>query len=272
MEKIKQALEKARQTRAAKRTIRTESTQRKPPDTSLDTQITYTQTRVIEPSKVELRQKRIILGDEQDAVSTAYKILRTHVLQRLTANQWRTLVITSPTERNGKTLTAINLAISLAKDTNHSVLLADLDLRRPSVKHYFIEKSHPGISEYLVGDVKLNKVLFNPGIDRLVILPGNHSFTNSSEMLSSPRMVKLVEELKNRYANRIIIFDMPPLLSCDDVIAFSPYIDAIILVVEEDRTRKDDLKRAYELIKDRDLLGTVLNKSDNRTSVYGYYR
>jgi Mrp family chromosome partitioning ATPase len=145
-----------------------------------------------------------------------------------------------------------------------------LDLRRPTIKHYFLEKAHPGISEYFTDDAKLNDILFNPGIERLVILPGNHSFTNSSETLSSPKMVKLVEELKGRYPNRIILFDMPPLLSCDDVIAFSPYIDAIMLVIEEGGTRKDDLKRAYELISEKNLIGTVLNKSQDRVSAYGY--
>jgi Mrp family chromosome partitioning ATPase len=151
------------------------------------------------------------------------------------------------------------------------VLLADLDLRRPMVKHYFMDEKHPGISEYLMDDTDLTDVLFNPGIERLLILPGNHSFTNSSETLSSPKMVKLVEELKSRYPNRIIIFDMPPILSCDDVIAFSPYIDSLLLVVEEGGTRKDDLKRAYDLIADKNLIGTVLNKSDDRISAYGYY-
>jgi Mrp family chromosome partitioning ATPase len=84
-------------------------------------------------------------------------------------------------------------------------------------------------------------------------------------------MVRLVEELKSRYANRIILFDMPPLLSCDDVIAFSPYVDAIMLVVEEGGSRKDDLKRAYDLIAEKNLVGTVLNKSEDRISAYGYY-
>jgi Mrp family chromosome partitioning ATPase len=151
------------------------------------------------------------------------------------------------------------------------VLLGDLDLRRPGIQHYFVNEEHLGISDYLVDDANINDILINPDIERLVILPGNHSFTNSSEMLSSPKMVRLVEELKGRYANRIILFDMPPLLSCDDVIAFSPYVDAIMLVVEEGGTRKDDLKRAYDLIAEKNLVGTVLNKSEDRISAYGYY-
>ncbi|MCU7862092.1 MAG: hypothetical protein KZQ86_20215 [Candidatus Thiodiazotropha sp. (ex Lucinoma kastoroae)] len=107
-------------------------------------------------------------------------------------------------------------------------------------------------------------------MERLVILPGNKPFANSSEMLSSPKMVQLVEELKNRYPNRIVIFDMPPLLSCDDMIAFSPYIDAVILVVEEGGTLKDELKRAFELLDRANIIGTVLNKSSDNNATYSY--
>ncbi|MET0045354.1 MAG: exopolysaccharide biosynthesis protein, partial [Candidatus Thiodiazotropha sp. 6PLUC3] len=96
-------------------------------------------------------------------------------------------------------------------------------------------------------------------------------FVNSSEMLSSPKIVQLVEELKNRYPNRIIIFDMPPLLSCDDMIVFSPYIDAVMMVVEEGVTRKDELKRSYELLEKTNVIGSVLNKSRDKSTVYGYY-
>jgi capsular exopolysaccharide synthesis family protein len=268
MEKIKKALELARQARGSNYAGSVLNRQRPRTDTPLENKIHYSQTKTIELSKEKLREKRVILGDEHDAVSTSYKVLRTHVLQRMKVNHWKTLAITSPTEGNGKTLTAINLAISLARDINHSVLLMDLDLRHPSIHEYFFDKTHPGLSEYLIDDAELNDILFNPGIDRLVILPGNHTLTNSSEMLSSPKMVKLVEELKGRYPNRITIFDMPPLLSCDDVLAFLPYTDAIMLIVEEGGTRKDDLKRAYDLIAEKNLIGSVLNKSEDRVSDY----
>ncbi|MCG8012053.1 MAG: CpsD/CapB family tyrosine-protein kinase, partial [Candidatus Thiodiazotropha weberae] len=170
-----------------------------------------------------------------------------------------------------KTLTAINLAISMAREVNHSVLLVDMDLRRPSVQDYFVDERLPGISEYLQNEKDLNEILFNPGLDRMVVLPGNKSIENSSEMLSSPKMVDLVTELKKRYPNRIVIFDLPPLLSCDDVIAFSPYIDALMLVVSEGETLKKDLVRSYELLSTRNIIGTVLNKSNEECSNSSYY-
>jgi capsular exopolysaccharide synthesis family protein len=272
MEKIKQALERARDTRTS--TVsggKHHKLVKKTSKSKFVSNITYTKTKLVKVSEEKLREKRVIVGDTNNAISDQYKLLRTHVLQRLKANQWNSVAITSPNEGCGKTLTSINLAINLAREVNHTVLLVDLDLRHPSIQSYFFEEAQPGISEYLTKDMELSDILFNPNIQRLVILPGNKSFANSSEMLSSPKMVQMVEEIKNRYPNRIVIFDMPPLLLCDDMIAFSPYIDAIMMVVEEGGTLKDDLKKAYELINDKNLIGTVINKSKETTTTRGYY-
>ena len=220
MIKITKALERARK----ERTIAQPQHSRAinfTPEPLADSKITYTKTRNIEVSKQALRDKRVIAGNENDPISDAYKVLRTHVHQRLRAHNWNVLAVTSPTIGNGKTLTAINLAISLARDHNYSVLLVDMDLRSPSIHRYFFTDEQLGISEYLTDNTELSEILFNPGIERLVVLPGNKSFTNSSEMLSSPKMVKLVEELKTRYPSRIVIIDMPPILACDDMLAFS---------------------------------------------------
>ena len=276
MEKIKQALERARQ----ERTTSSEPEQRreeKPTggrdsarSTPLETRIEYSKTRTIEASVERLREKRIIVGQKNDAISDAYKFLRTHVLQRMRANGWNALAITSPMDGNGKTVTAINLAINLAREVNQTVLLVDLDLRRPSIRGYFVDEKIPGISDYLLADRELSEILFHPGLERLVILPGDKSFANSSEMLSSPKVVQLVEELKTRYPSRLVLFDMPPLLTCDDVLTFLPNIDAVMLVVEEGETKKAELARAYDLLQNTNVIGTVLNKSVGSGSAYGY--
>jgi exopolysaccharide/PEP-CTERM locus tyrosine autokinase len=271
MEKIKQALERARVARTTnsspdKKILRSPR-ERIPVDVQ---KIVYTQTKSVNFSMEESREKRVIVGETSDSISDQYKVLRTQVIQRMKANKWNTIAITSPTEGCGKTLTSINLSISLAREVNHSVLLVDMDLRRPNIHTYFYSDEQPGIRDYLVNGKELSEILFNPGLDRLVILPGSKSIDNSSEMLSSPKMVQLVSELKSRYPNRLVIFDMPPLLSCDDMLAFSPYIDAVIVVVEEGSTRKNDLKRAYELLDKSNVLGVVLNKSKDSNTV-GYY-
>ncbi|MES9950280.1 MAG: CpsD/CapB family tyrosine-protein kinase [Candidatus Thiodiazotropha sp.] len=262
MEKIKQALDRAGVARAIEeKDIKRHTLLQHTSDSDEMSRIIYTTTKTFKISKDKLREQRVIASDSNDYITDQYKVLRTQVLQRLKTNHWNSLAVTSPNEGSGKTLTAINLAISLAKEVNHSVLLVDMDLRRPTIHNYFFYERQLGISEYLTGNNELSEILVNPGIDRLVILPGNESFANSSEMLSTPKMVRLVEELKSRYPNRIVIYDMPPLLSCDDMIAFAPYVDAVMLVVEDESTRKDELKRSFDLIKNYSVIGTVLNKS-----------
>jgi capsular exopolysaccharide synthesis family protein len=236
-----------------------------------EVKINYTKTATVSVDAARLRANRIILTQEQDTIADAYKVLRTHVLQRMRTNGWKTLAVTSPMEGNGKTLTAINLGISLAQEVNQTVVLVDLDLRRPALAKYLLEKPARGISDYLTEGTDLADILIHPGIERLTVLPGNHSFTQSSEMLSSPRMIQLVEELKTRYRDRLTLFDMPPLLASDDVLAFLPHLDAVMLVVEDGKTTKDQLTQAYQLLGDKHIIGTVLNKSSDSSSAGGYY-
>jgi protein-tyrosine kinase len=274
MERIKQALERAREQRAdpfpAPPGQATYHRKRDHTPAVAPVEIVYTQTRQLEVDPDYLRRNRVI-SSHADPVAAPYKILRTKVLQRMRANNWRSLAITSPTEGCGKTLTSINLAISIAREVNQTVLLVDLDLKRPQVQRYFTEEEQPGISDYLLQDKPVAELLFNvKGYDRLVILPGRTSVTHSSEMLSSPPMAALIEEMKSRYPSRLVLLDMPPILSCDDVIAFSPHIDAVLLVAVDGETDEGDLKRAAEMLEKVNLLGIVLNKSAAPNSGYYY--
>ena len=237
---------------------------------SSPSEIVYTQTRRVELSRAHLERNRIVSGLESKEGGT-YKLLRTQVLQRMRLNHWRTLAITSPREGAGKTVTAINLAISLAREVNQTVLLVDFDLRRPRLRAYLTADKMPGVGEYLLQDVPLTELFFHPqGIDRLVVLPGSVEFQDSSEMLSSPKVISLAEELKSRYESRLVLFDLPPVLDTDDVLAFSPYFDAALLVIEENVTSKDDITRSVQLLKQQsNLLGTMLNKASAADA--GYY-
>ena len=241
------------------------------PPLAAGSRIAYTETKTVRLQPERLKARRILAGNGRDPAAAAYKVLRTQVLQRMRANQWNTLLVTSPTEGDGKTLTAINLAISLAGNVDHTVLLVDLDLLQPGLYGYLSSEPAPGLSDYLTGRKGLSDILVHPGIERLVILPGNEHFAHSSEILSSPAFVQLVEELKTRYPDRLVLFDMPPMLACDDVLAFAPYVDAVMLVIEEGKTTKDELRRCYELLENTNILGTVLNKADVTGSAIGSY-
>ncbi len=270
MEKIKQALERARaaQQGGAQTTAPVTPAPGEPHDSAMEQRITYSQTRVAKIKPSVLRKHRALTGDVNDAALTAFRMLRTQVLQRLVANQWNALAITSPGPGQGKTLTAVNLALSLAREVNYTVLLVDLDLRNPGVHKCFGLKPEYGISDYILHARPLSEILINPDIERLVILPGREAIANSSETLSSPKMVQLVEELKNRYPSRLVLFDLPPILSADDALAFSPYADASLLVIEEGKTSRDELEHAIGLLQGTHLLGTVLNKSHEKITPY----
>jgi len=153
------------------------------------------------------------------------------------------------------------------------VLLADLDLRRPRVGWYFgLEHEEPGIADFLQGQATVEELLINPGFDRLVLLPGSTSFDDASELLTSPRMVELLEELKHRYHSRFVLADLPPLLSADDAIAVLPHLDAALLVVEDGVTTAEQIAECKRLLADTPLVGVVLNKSEvaNQGAYYGY--
>lgn len=261
MERIKKALELARQSRMQDQgTVRTGESS--PPRLADRQPIDIDGAKIQVPADV-LEYHRIVSGLQDRALMAPYKMLRTQVLQRMQQSQWTTLAVTGPRENVGKTLTAVNLAVSLASSSNHAVFLVELDLRRPSIHTVFGYQPEYGIAEHLLDSIPIEKVAFSPGVERLTVIPGTRALEHSSELLSSPAMQQFVEQLKGRDARRLCIFDLPPVLMSDDVLAFSPLVDALLLVVEDGKTTREDLNRSLELIADLHLIGTVLNKSED---------
>jgi protein-tyrosine kinase len=211
-----------------------------------------------------------VVTDEQSGASAAYKMLRTRVLQRMRRNGWKTLAVTGTCPEEGKSLTAINLAINLARDVGTSVVLVDMDLRKPSINRHLGVSWRYGVGDYLRGSVSLQKVAVNPGIDRLAVVLGERPFQNSSEMISSPRTAELVEQVKQG-EGRIAVFDMPPVLASDDMLAFSPLVDAVLLVLAQGKTKQADLAPARELLQHMNLVGVVLNQCSDDVAPYYYY-
>jgi len=282
MERIKQALERAERDRTGTEqkvtqavdteVVNPEVSQSEVSESAMPTDdmstMRFNRTRVIDVPADVLEKNRLVAAMPEHELTDAYRILRTRVLQTMNSNRWTALAITSPATGSGKTLTSINLAISLARELNRTVLLADFDLRNPSIHKYFGAEPELGLSDYLFHDAQLEDILFSPSIERLAVLPGRETVHNSSEMLRSPKMISLVEELKHRYAERLVIFDLPPILAVDDALAFAPYTDAMLMVAEDGGTQRDDLETALRILKDTPLIGTVLNKSRSPDSRY----
>lgn len=223
--------------------------------------VEYTKTKHLNLSDEELKSRHLVAGLAHDSRSEPYRQLRSQILKKMRDEGWRSLAITSPTHGNGKTLTALNLAISLSQEVNQTVMLVDLDLRNPGVaKTLGVENTHKGIVDSIMGDTPLEEILINPGYNRLVIAPGTPQGNHTSEILSSPSMKQLQSELYHRYEDRIIIFDLPALLDSDDALVFAPSSDATLLVVEDGGSKKEELERAVHLLRDCNLVGTVINK------------
>lgn len=203
-------------------------------------------------------ERRPLIGAE---ANSAYNLLRTRIVRRLQENGWNTVAITSPSRKSGTTLTAINLAISIARNFSHTVLLVELDLVNPSFHQILGIKQREGVVDYLLRDVPISEIILNPGVDRLVVIPAGSPVTNSSELLSSFKMNRMVEQLKICYEHPIILFDLPSVLSIDDAMAFSPFVDCVLLVVEEGQTRVNNVRRAIDYLKSTNILGIVLNRS-----------
>jgi protein-tyrosine kinase len=232
--------------------------------------VDYSQTQTIPVPEEILRRNRLLTAQSEDVLLQAYKVLRSRVLKRMQQEDWRTLAVTSPRQGEGKTLTAINLGISIAMKSDITVLLVDLDFRRPSLARYFAIEPGVGVTDYLVDKVKLRDALINPGIERLVIFPQRDRTAGGSELLSSQKMNDMVRELRHRYESRIIIFDMPPAFVGDEVLTFSNIADTTLLVVEEGKTREQDIHLVYQHLEGTDIIGTVLNKSRDSEDTYGY--
>ena len=235
----------------------------------LPAEIVYTTTRIFRPEANALEAKRVINPSNNDAAAAAFRMLRTQVVQRMDENGWRSLAILSPGTHDGKTTTAINLAINLANDRRHTVLLVDCDLRRPTIGARLGINPELGIDDLLQGDASVEQCLYHPeGFDRLVILPARAPLAGASEALSGPRGRELVADLMSRYPERIIVFDLPPVLGTDDALAFLPLLECGLVVVAERATRRDDLMRCMELLRKTPVLGTVLNKASDIDSGY----
>ena len=219
-------------------------------------------TAAVDPDAME--RNRVLLRMHDVAVSRAYKIMRTRVLHRMQANNWHTLGVTGTSAGEGKTTTAVNLALALAQDPNAWVYLVDLDLQRPQLGAYLGMSYEYGLTDFLTGQAELDQIVYDIGIKRLAVVPNASPVETSSEHLLSARMADFINALEAQTPRRIIILDMPPLMVSDDVLAFAPRVDSFLLVVSQGLTARRTLANAKEVLSEMNLLGVVLNRSTER--------
>jgi capsular exopolysaccharide synthesis family protein len=263
MDRIQEALKKAEEKRSATAKGGGRANSARPTDqmeSEDHSSIEYSNTKTISVSRKEMLDNRLVAGIKGHPQSDLFRVLRTKVLHRIRNDGINTVAVTSPTKGCGKSMVAANLAVSLSLEVNHTVLLVDLDMRNPSVHKYFGFKPEHGLVDHLAGDVELSSLLVHPGIERLVLLPSGKAIQHSSELISTPEMANLIDDITNRYTSRIIIFDLPPLLHIDDALIFLPKVESSVLVVEEGVSTPAEVRESIRYLENANLLGTVYNK------------
>lgn len=220
----------------------------------------YTRSRNVQLDPDRLRRNRCV-GLFSDAPEIEpYKVLRTQIQQQARSRGWNSIMITSARPGEGKSLTAINLALTFAKEFDQTVLLVDADLRRQQVQDLLGFESPYGLADYLMDDRSVSDLIVWPGIEKMTIISGGRTIQDSAELLGCPRMRDLVLEMKRRYDDRYVLYDVPAVLTGADAIAFAPLVDAILLVVAEGETNMEDVRKAFELLPKDKILGFVMNQ------------
>lgn len=212
-----------------------------------------------------------IISNEQDPVLAAYRILRTRVLQKMEAEGYRTLAVVSPNSGAGKTVTAINLAIAIGSKANSRAMLADLDFYRPSVARYLGLKEAPSILDFFEGKKPLRDVTVRPDLPDMLVAANERVSRRGAEYLTSRSVDEMITRGLGEFGAQVMIFDLSPLLGCDDSIAFLPKVDCALMIAASGNTKESDLKDAMRLLGKTKLIGTVLNKAPAGSAPGAYY-
>jgi non-specific protein-tyrosine kinase len=234
----------------------------------------YSESTNIELNTETILNNRCVCIEPNSPEIDCYKVLRTKIQLLTRQKGWNTVMITSPQPAEGKTLTSVNLALTFSKVYNQTVLLVDCDLRHQNVHKVLGFQSNLGLTNYLLKDQPLEEIIIWPGVDKLTLISGGRTINNSSELLGSPQMKALIQEMKSRYKDRYVIFDTSPVLISDDAISLAHCIDGIVMVVEEGHTSMKDVKKALEMLPQEKFLGFVLNRQKGALGdkYYGYYK
>ena len=273
MDPIKHAMELARAAESAPRHGAVTGSPDGFPEVSrprpLDAQI-----RDVRLNADHLEANRIVAHGAPSQQGRYYDMLRTQVLQEMDKKSWQFLAVTSPTAACGKTVTACNLAMSIARLPERSVLLVDLDLRKPMIADYLGVSGNGGVLSVLEGRATLSSTVFQASIgpNRFLVLPGSVSSPGSSEWMASQTMSTLLQTIKRDFRSRIVIFDLPPMLLGDDVISILPRMDAVLLIAGVGSTSVSDIKECQKHLQRTPVVRVVVNKAtETAGSYYGYY-
>lgn len=286
MEQIKQAVERAKASEIGDRLrpIAAPQTSVASPQPPISPSLTPTKEPLAEQPRVvphfrevnldrrQLEKNRIIAHNASDPRSKSFDMLRTQVLQAMDQKNWHFLAVTSPTAGCGKTVTSINLALSIARQPERSALLVDLDLQRPAVANYLGIKCQHGLQGILEGRSTLADVMVRTHIDNceLMVLPTEAPTVHSSELISSRTLGTMLQDIRRVFRSRTVIFDMPPILQGDEVLAALPRIDCVLLVTAAGVSTQHQVLECNKHLQSSEVIRLVLNRASEPAGGYYY--
>jgi polysaccharide biosynthesis transport protein len=219
---------------------------------------------------VRQRPEMVSLTASSSIIAEAYRSLRTALLLSTPGSPPKTIMVTSPKAKEGKTTTVCNLALSLAQ-SGKSVVIVDCDLRRPRIRKIFSQNGHRGLSEYLTGQLSLDEIIETSEVPNLCIVNAGTVPPNPCELLGSERMSEAIEVLRETFD--LVLIDTPPLMSVTDPLMLAPLVDGVVLVTHGGKSPPeilDKARRSLEMVRSR-VLGVVINNVNIHSGDYTYY-
>lgn len=222
------------------------------------------------PDASLLKRNRIVTTGEVQEGTAQFDILRTKILQQMRAQGWRRLAITSPTPSCGKTTTALNLAYSLARQSDLRVVLCEMDLRRPALARMLGIKDERDFVATLCGEADFASQAVRIG-QNLAVGANRQTVRNASELLQSASVTEAIAKIEAQYEPSILLFDMSPLMVSDDVMAFVGQTDCALLVAAAGTTTISQIDTCErDLASQTNILGVVMNKVRYMEADAGY--
>jgi receptor protein-tyrosine kinase len=280
MSTIEKALAKQKMAQQERKHTAQNSVVEKPTSETIESALLYTSNDVLQLDKSELEKRGFLIDNgTRKSIKDEFRQIKRKLIGNAFGAASKTLhhsnliMVSSSKPNEGKTFISINLALSIALEQDKTVLLIDADVLRPSINRELGFGAVPGLIEYLLGQKNdISEIMYSTNIDKLKIIPAGEPHHLSNELLASDRMESLASELAERYPDRIVIFDCPPLIGVTETLVLANLMGQALVVVEESKTQIEDIKKATKNLNEDLALGLVLNKAiRSHQDMYGYY-
>jgi protein-tyrosine kinase len=215
----------------------------------------------------------VTYNDPRSPIAEEFRKMKSTLINLAQGQGKRSLMITSSLGGEGKSVTTINLAITLAQEFDHTVLMVDADLRKPTLHRFLGVPAAPGLSDCLLDGLNPSEVIIRTGLGKLSFLPAGREVENPAELLASDRMRQLMQQMHRRYPDRFLLMDTPPILPVAEARILSNLVDGVIFVVREGAVGMSDLQEALDGVQREKVLGIVYNnvRPESLQGRYNYY-